>query len=255
MVSISETTDNQSHQNQHNIQQQQQPSQQQQQQQHHHHQQQQLTQKQQEQQEQLIKSIQLYHNQHNKTMSTKPTLEENQTATLITSNENNNKSVAITNITAEINNKQLPTTKTTIKYEEEKITTINKTVQKPPKSAVSERSIEIEIDKTAITTNIKPRNLKLDLITSKSEDIKSPKTPKTPKSPLSAAGRLSHQTSLSSQIDVVEDRKTLRDALYQGIFHRHRKTIFAMGSFLRMLRSRNSQYNTIRSSSEDNFDL
>jgi len=61
--------------------------------------------------------------------------------------------------------------------------------------------------------------------------------------------RLPHQTSLTSSVDV-EDRKTLREALYQGIFHRHRRTIFAVGSFLRMLRSRNSQYNTIRSSSE-----
>ncbi|XP_043949645.1 uncharacterized protein LOC108033363 isoform X4 [Drosophila biarmipes] len=61
--------------------------------------------------------------------------------------------------------------------------------------------------------------------------------------------RLPHQTSLTSSVDV-EDRKTLREALYQGIFHRHRRSIFAVGSFLRMLRSRNSQYNTIRSSSE-----
>lgn len=61
---------------------------------------------------------------------------------------------------------------------------------------------------------------------------------------------ISHQSSITSQIDIVEDRKALRDALYQGIFHRHRRTIFAVGSFLRMLRSRNSQYNTIRSSSE-----
>lgn len=45
-----------------------------------------------------------------------------------------------------------------------------------------------------------------------------------------------------------------RDALYQGIFHRHRRTIFAVGSFLRMLRSRNSQYNTIRSNSEGDED-
>lgn len=59
-----------------------------------------------------------------------------------------------------------------------------------------------------------------------------------------------HQTSLTSQVEVVDDRKALRDALYQGIFHRHRRTIFAVGSFLRMLRTRNSQYNTIRSSSE-----
>lgn len=53
---------------------------------------------------------------------------------------------------------------------------------------------------------------------------------------------------------MVEDRKALRDALYQGIFHRHRRTIFAVGSFLRMLRSRNSQYNTIRSGSEGDED-
>jgi hypothetical protein len=59
-----------------------------------------------------------------------------------------------------------------------------------------------------------------------------------------------HQTSVTSQVEVVDDRKALRDALYQGIFHRHRRTIFAVGSFLRMLKSRNSQYNTIRSTSE-----
>lgn len=62
---------------------------------------------------------------------------------------------------------------------------------------------------------------------------------------------LSHQSSLTSQVEVADDRKALRDALYQGIFHRHRRTIFAIGSFLRMLKSRNSQYNSIRSSSED----
>lgn len=61
---------------------------------------------------------------------------------------------------------------------------------------------------------------------------------------------ISHQSSITSQVDIVEDRKALRDALYQGIFHRHRRTIFAVGSFLRMLRTRNSQYNTIRSNSE-----
>ena len=59
-----------------------------------------------------------------------------------------------------------------------------------------------------------------------------------------------HQTPLTAQIDIVDGRKELRDALYSGIFHRHRRTIFAVGSFLRMLKSRNSQYNTIRSSSE-----
>lgn len=63
------------------------------------------------------------------------------------------------------------------------------------------------------------------------------------------AARLPHQSSLGASVDV-EDRKTLRDALYQGIFHRHRRTIFAVGSFLRMLRTRNSQYNTIRTTSD-----
>lgn len=67
---------------------------------------------------------------------------------------------------------------------------------------------------------------------------------------LNSLVRVPHQTSLTSQVEVVDDRKALRDALYQGIFHRHRRTIFAVGSFLRMLKSRNSQYNTIRSSSE-----
>lgn len=65
---------------------------------------------------------------------------------------------------------------------------------------------------------------------------------------------MAHQTSVTSSVDVVDDRKALRDALYQGIFHRHRRTIFAVGSFLRMLKSRNSQYNTIRSSSEGEDD-
>lgn len=71
-----------------------------------------------------------------------------------------------------------------------------------------------------------------------------------------ARGVVSHQSSVTSahQVEAVEDRKALRDALYQGIFHRHRRTIFAVGSFLRMLKTRNSQYNTIRSSSEGEGD-
>uniref|UniRef100_A0A903Z098 Uncharacterized protein n=1 Tax=Anopheles minimus TaxID=112268 RepID=A0A903Z098_9DIPT len=60
--------------------------------------------------------------------------------------------------------------------------------------------------------------------------------------------------SPAASVEVVDDRKALRDALYQGIFHRHRRTIFAVGSFLRMLKSRNSSYNTIRSSSEGEDD-
>ncbi|XP_016963175.1 uncharacterized protein LOC108033363 isoform X2 [Drosophila biarmipes] len=117
----------------------------------------------------------------------------------------------------------------------------------PTKSAVSQRSVDIKIEKTsnmeAATQQITNKVLKLDLA-GKSSDEYSLKSPKSP-----IAARLPHQTSLTSSVDV-EDRKTLREALYQGIFHRHRRSIFAVGSFLRMLRSRNSQYNTIRSSSE-----
>ncbi|XP_060663772.1 putative uncharacterized protein DDB_G0293878 isoform X2 [Drosophila nasuta] len=115
------------------------------------------------------------------------------------------------------------------------------------KSAVSQRNVDIKIEKTsnmeAATQQLTKKVLKLDL-GGKNLDEYSLKSPKSP-----IAARLPHQTSLTSSVDV-EDRKTLREALYQGIFHRHRRTIFAVGSFLRMLRSRNSQYNTIRSSSE-----
>ncbi|XP_053951288.1 ras-interacting protein RIP3 [Anastrepha ludens] len=114
------------------------------------------------------------------------------------------------------------------------------------KSAVSQRNVDIKIAKKsnldAATKELTKKVLKLDL-TGKDLDEFSIKSPKSP------IARLPHQTSLTSSVDV-EDRKTLREALYQGIFHRHRRTIFAVGSFLRMLRSRNSQYNTIRSSSE-----
>ncbi|XP_033240301.1 uncharacterized protein [Drosophila pseudoobscura] len=117
----------------------------------------------------------------------------------------------------------------------------------PTKSAVSQRNVDIKIEKIANTEpagqQLTKKVLKLDL-GGKSLDEYSLKSPKSP-----IAARVQHQTSLTSSVDV-EDRKTLRDALYQGIFHRHRRTIFAVGSFLRMLRSRNSQYNTIRSSSE-----
>ncbi|XP_034662468.1 uncharacterized protein LOC117897610 [Drosophila subobscura] len=117
----------------------------------------------------------------------------------------------------------------------------------PTKSAVSQRNVDIKIEKTAemepAAQQLTKKVLNLDL-SGKSLDEYSLKSPKSP-----IAARVQHQTSLTSSVDV-EDRKTLRDALYQGIFHRHRRTIFAVGSFLRMLRSRNSQYNTIRSSSE-----
>lgn len=127
------------------------------------------------------------------------------------------------------------------------------------KSAVSQRSIELKITtpKAATTTTdteLAKRALKLDLVntttTTRNIDEFNIKSPKSPLATTARTGRLPHQKSLTAQVDLVEDRKTLRDALYQGIFHRHRRTIFAVGSFLRMLRSRNSQYNTIRSSSE-----
>ncbi|XP_068157910.1 uncharacterized protein [Drosophila tropicalis] len=117
----------------------------------------------------------------------------------------------------------------------------------PSKSAVSQRQVDIKIDKKSnmeqATQQLTKKVLKLDLSGKNLDDY----ALKSPKSPIAA--RLPHQTSLTSSVDV-EDRKTLREALYQGIFHRHRRTIFAVGSFLRMLRSRNAQYNTIRSSSE-----
>ncbi|XP_038215033.1 uncharacterized protein LOC119834670 [Zerene cesonia] len=57
--------------------------------------------------------------------------------------------------------------------------------------------------------------------------------------------------TLSTQPSISDDRKALREALYQGIFHRHRRTIFAVGSFLRMLRSKTSNYDSIRSESDE----
>jgi hypothetical protein len=74
----------------------------------------------------------------------------------------------------------------------------------------------------------------------------------------SAGGRttLTTQSSITTPSiapnEVVDDRKALRDMLYQGIWVRHRRTIFSVGSFLRMLKSKNSHnYNTIRSTSEN----
>lgn len=73
-------------------------------------------------------------------------------------------------------------------------------------------------------------------------------------------GSLRHQKSvigahsditLSTQPSINDDRKALREALYQGIFHRHRRTIFAVGSFLRMLKSKTSNYDSIRSESDE----
>lgn len=139
-------------------------------------------------------------------------------------------------------------------------------------SAISQTTIECQMNQQnngmVDTDELTKKVLKLDLSkrsgTEKGsidsdekasiDDIKSPKSPIANLSRGAARSTISHQSSITSQVDVVEDRKALRDALYQGIFHRHRRTIFAVGSFLRMLRSRNSQYNTIRSNSEGDED-
>ncbi|XP_059623002.1 uncharacterized protein LOC132266164 [Phlebotomus argentipes] len=131
-------------------------------------------------------------------------------------------------------------------------------------SAVSQRSVELVMPPRTPEAEVTKRTLKLNLksaypvaSTPPGGQAEKGKTAiKSPKSPLGNSGVtmgnrvLPHQTSLTAQIDLVEDRKALRDALYQGIFHRHRRTIFALGSFIRMLKTRNSSYNTIRSSSE-----
>lgn len=42
------------------------------------------------------------------------------------------------------------------------------------------------------------------------------------------------------------DRKMLRETLYSEIIQRHRRSIFALGSFLRMLKTKKSNYNAIK---------
>ncbi|KAM8719895.1 hypothetical protein ACLKA7_006019 [Drosophila subpalustris] len=180
----------------------------------------------------------------------------------LNNNSNNNCSIHIDNSNLSNNNNNMSdlsdaigTTTTTTTTETATTTTTTAAATSvattvaavPSKSAVSQRNVDIKIEQSsnmeAATQQLTKKVLKLDL-GGKNLDEYSLKSPKSP-----IAARLPHQTSLTSSVDV-EDRKTLREALYQGIFHRHRRTIFAVGSFLRMLRSRNSQYNTIRSSSE-----
>ncbi|GLV38237.1 uncharacterized protein CBL_12884 [Carabus blaptoides fortunei] len=64
---------------------------------------------------------------------------------------------------------------------------------------------------------------------------------------------LHHCTTLRDALAVQHEteRKVLREALYAGIFDRHRRTIFALGSFLRMLRTKRGNYNVIRHENED----
>ncbi|KAF7268065.1 hypothetical protein GWI33_018763 [Rhynchophorus ferrugineus] len=46
------------------------------------------------------------------------------------------------------------------------------------------------------------------------------------------------------------DRKVLRETLYSEIIQRHRRSIFAMGSFLRMLKNKKSNYNVVKHGDE-----
>lgn len=46
------------------------------------------------------------------------------------------------------------------------------------------------------------------------------------------------------------DRKMLRETLYSEIIQRHRRSIFALGSFLRMLKTKKSNYNVIKQDGE-----
>ncbi|XP_043470041.1 ras guanine nucleotide exchange factor Q [Leptopilina heterotoma] len=75
-------------------------------------------------------------------------------------------------------------------------------------------------------------------------------------------GGLQHQQSISSKPSLVSasssidsdvsDRRDVREALYTGIFRRHRKTILVLGSFLKMLKmNRNvNNYASIKANEE-----
>ncbi|CAH2229563.1 uncharacterized protein LOC120628218 [Pararge aegeria] len=99
----------------------------------------------------------------------------------------------------------------------------------------------------------------LNLRKTKNSSIESTMSLPNQKSLEKKHGSLRHQKSVGAHSDVTlstqpamsDDRKALREALYQGIFHRHRRTIFAVGSFLRMLRSKTSNYDSIRSESDE----
>lgn len=141
-------------------------------------------------------------------------------------------------------------------------------------SAVSQKSVELSfspetsanpLNKSRLATqrsvpeNQTTAKRALDLRRTKNSSIESTISLPNQKSLDKKQASLLHQKSINTQSDIVlstqhsisDDRKALRDALYQGIFHRHRRTIFAVGSFLRMLRSKNSNYDSIRSDSDD----
>lgn len=139
-------------------------------------------------------------------------------------------------------------------------------------SAVSQKSVDLVVhpessnnplhrSKLAPTRSSSESSGKkmLNLRKTKNSSIESTMSLPNQKSLEKKHGSLRHQKSvgahsditLSTQPSMSDDRKALREALYQGIFHRHRRTIFAVGSFLRMLRSKTSNYDSIRSDSDE----
>ncbi|XP_072934177.1 uncharacterized protein [Epargyreus clarus] len=140
-------------------------------------------------------------------------------------------------------------------------------------SAVSQKSVELvvhpensnnplhrsKLAPTRSSSETQTSGKKLLNLRKKNSSIESTMSLPNQKSLEKKHGSLRHQKSivahsditLSTQQSMSDDRKALREALYQGIFHRHRRTIFAVGSFLRMLRSKTSNYDSIRSDSDE----
>lgn len=142
-------------------------------------------------------------------------------------------------------------------------------------SAVSQKSVEIMVHPESSNNPLHRSKLAptrsssetqssgkkmLNLRKTKNSSIESTMSLPNQKSLEKKHGGLRHQKAvvgahsditLSTQPSMSDDRKALREALYQGIFHRHRRTIFAVGSFLRMLRSKTSNYDSIRSDSDE----
>lgn len=140
-------------------------------------------------------------------------------------------------------------------------------------SAVSQKSVDIivhpessnnplhrsKLAPTRSSSESSSSKKTLNLRKTKNSSIESTMSLPNQKSLEKKHGTLLHQKSigahsditLSTQPSISDDRKALREALYQGIFHRHRRTIFAVGSFLRMLRSKTSNYDSIRSDSDE----
>lgn len=139
-------------------------------------------------------------------------------------------------------------------------------------SAVSQKSVEISVNPEGsnplhrsklapVRSSSEQSSGKkiLNLRKTKNSSIESTMSLPNQKSLDKKHGSLRHQKAIATTSDITlptqasigDDRKALREALYQGIFHRHRRTIFAVGSFLRMLRSKTSNYDSIRSDSDE----